>query len=154
MAVPMPSIDVFERVSEVAQGNHGGFIYVSLLALFGMWLAVRLYGAQLRKLTTDLAECKIRHDAADKESERQRQDFEARYAELLSRAENLGRSVTAMWTYISLSADRRKPKLPPLHDMLDGKVTLEIREVDPPPAEIETERRHARTPQPTIGTSS
>ena len=118
----MGALAVVDAVGRVAEGTHGGFVYASLACVAAVWLLYRGTVQRIGRLEAELAQCNRRHLETDWV-----------LAVAGQRAECLGRSITALWTILHLGACgevevARRVRLPPLHELLEGKVVVEVRE--------------------------
>lgn len=68
------------------------------------------------KMAADLKECNDKHTSTDKE-----------IAVIRDKATNLSISTASLWTIISMSGDRRGYELPPLNEVLEGRMVIQIR---------------------------
>ncbi|MBL6752035.1 MAG: hypothetical protein ISP90_16060 [Nevskia sp.] len=113
----MNALALVAAIERVAEGTHAGFVYVSVACVGALWLLYRATISRIARLELAVAECNKRHTETEKA-----------LAAANQRAENLGRSLTALWTIISLGAAGRTVRLPPLHELLEGNIRLDAEE--------------------------
>lgn len=109
-----------KQVTEIGQSTNAGFTVISLIASIACWLLYRGTRAQFTTLQEELAACNRKHALADKDS-----------AEMRRRVENLSISAAALWTIINMSGDRRGYQLPPLNEVLEGRMVIQVRAGQP-----------------------
>lgn len=109
-------------VFQIAQGSNGGFGMVCLVAVISIWLLYRGTVATLKKLRTDLEACELKHASQDEKT-----------TKLLTEMSNIRMTTAALWTLINMSGDRRGYQLPPLDEVLAGRIVIGIKGGEPDP---------------------
>jgi hypothetical protein len=110
----------FKAFTELGQSTNGGFTVIALIASVACWMLYRGTRATLVQMKKDLDDCNRKHETSDRE-----------IADVRRKAENIGISAASMWTIISMSGDRRGYQLPPLAEVLEGRMVIQIRHGTP-----------------------
>lgn len=107
-------------LNQLGQSTNGGFTVISLIALVASWLLYRGTHARFVTLERELKECNDKHVRSDKE-----------LTDTRRRTENISISTAALWTLINMSGDRRGYQLPPLNEVLEGRLVIQVRAGEP-----------------------
>lgn len=108
------------EITQIGQSTNGGFTIVSVIALIATWLLYRGARAQFVTLQAELDACNRKHERSDLEMDGLRRQLQ-----------NLSTSAAALWTLINMSGDRRGYQLPPLNEVLEGRLVIQVRAGQP-----------------------
>lgn len=112
--------ELFKAITEIGQSTNGGFTLLALVASTTCWLLYRGTRATLAQLQVDLKACNEKHELTDKQ-----------IATVYEMKNNLAISCASLWTLINMSGDRRNYQLPPLNEVLEGRMIIQIRAETP-----------------------
>jgi hypothetical protein len=139
-------LDWADKLLLIAASNNGGFVVMGLMlvVLLSTWLAssslargrqakleedlTRRMDEQLAGLRSDLEDHRARLDEAYGKIDEIKKDAAQTVAEWVHKCERLGQTVTALWTMLITSGDRRLAMLPKLSELLDGSRSIGISE--------------------------
>ncbi len=119
----------------LGESTNAGFTIIALIALVACLLLYRGTLKRFKDLEAELARCNDKHERNDRDAKAMEEKHDKEISALYRRLNNVSISTSALWTIINMSGDRRGYQLPPLDEVLEGRMVIQVRAGQPEPSD-------------------